>query len=63
MLQTLYDINPSKTRHNRQQHTTQSRLPIPGSAAMLDVQDFITERGGDPEKIRESLRVSLPPSR
>lgn len=23
---------------------------------MLDVQDFITERGGNPEKIRESQR-------
>lgn len=23
---------------------------------MLDVQDFIVERGGDPEKIRESQR-------
>ena len=23
---------------------------------MLDIQDFITERGGDPERIRESQR-------
>lgn len=36
--------------------TTQAPLTRDTTATMLDINDFITERGGDPKKIKESQR-------